>query len=182
MAGESDNLSSANELIQRDLEQHALRAAFPDCSETFLQSISHQLSRRIVPKGDVLIQMDEAGTCAYLLLSGSLQVYGRGQGHQLVPICTLDTPGRLLGEQALLPGHRHRNATVVALEQSLVSELPPRVFKQLLNADPQAQARLQSQRLDELRDRLQRLGIGLDATLVDLPSAAASSLLPAMFS
>ena len=84
MAGESDNLSSANELIQRDLEQHALRAAFPDCSETFLQNISHQLSRHIVPKGDVLIQMDEAGTCAYLLLSGSLQVYGRGQANARV--------------------------------------------------------------------------------------------------
>ena len=178
MAGESDNLSSANELIQRDLEQHALRAAFPDCSETFLQSISHQLSRRIVPKGDVLIQMDEAGTCAYLLLSGSLQVYGRGQGHQLVPICTLDTPGRLLGEQALLPGHRHRNATVVALEQSLIVELPPQVFEQLLNADPNAQARLQSQSLDELRERLQRLGIGLDATLVD-PAISSSIQLAA---
>ena len=178
MAGASDNLSSANGTAQYALEQHALRAAFPDCSETFLQSISHQLSRRIVPKGDVLIQMDEAGTCAYLLLSGSLQVYGRGQGHQLVPICTLDTPGRLLGEQALLPGHRHRNATVVALEQSLIVELPPQVFEQLLNADPNAQARLQSQSLDELRERLQRLGIGLDATLVD-PAISSSIQLAA---
>ena len=120
--------------------------------------------------------MDEAGTCAYLLLSGSLQVYAAG--HQLVPICTLDTPGRLLGEQALLPGHRHRNATVVALEQSLIVELPPQVFEQLLNADPNAQARLQSQSLDELRERLQRLGIGLDATLVD-PAISSSIQLAA---
>ena len=99
-------------------------------------------------------------------------------GHQLVPICTLDTPGRLLGEQALLPGHRHRNATVVALEQSLIVELPPQVFEQLLNADPNAQARLQSQSLDELRERLQRLGIGLDATLVD-PAISSSIQLAA---
>ena len=82
MAGASDNLSSANGTTQHELEQCALKTAFPDCSETTLQSISHQLSRRIFLKSDVLIQMDEAGTGAYLLLSGSLQVYGRGQGNQ----------------------------------------------------------------------------------------------------
>ena len=47
--------------------------------------------------------MDEAGTCAYLLLSGSLQVYGRGQGHQLVPICTLDTLGAYRGSRPCFP-------------------------------------------------------------------------------
>ena len=125
MARENEGLSSPNGTTEHALEQQALRAAFPDCSATILQAISPQLGRRMVPKGDVLIQMDEAGHCAYLLLRGSLQVYSRGQGNQLVPINTLDRPGRLLGEQALLPGHRHRNATVVALEQSLVAELPP---------------------------------------------------------
>ncbi|MEB3166609.1 MAG: nitric oxide synthase oxygenase, partial [Cyanobacteriota bacterium] len=116
--------------------------------------------------GEVLMRIDALAQAAYLLLEGRLQVYGRSQDGGLVAIATLDSPGRLLGEQALLPGHRYRNADVIALEHSRVAELPPNVFHALLAADPGAQERLRRQGLAELRDRLALLGVGMEAGLV----------------
>lgn len=161
-------------MTSRMIEREALQRAFPGCNSTLLESILEQLEQRRLTAGEVLLQIDEPGQCAYLLLEGVLQVYGRGQDHQLVAIATLDTPGRLLGEQALLPGRRHRNAYVIALGNCLVAELPVAVFRQLLNADHEAEPHLQHQALCELRQRLERLGVGLEDSL--FTAAETSSL------
>lgn len=149
----------------RTIEREALQRAFPGCDSAVLDATVARLRHRRLTAGEVLLQIDEPGQCAYLLLDGVLQVYGRGQNHQLVAIATLDTPGRLLGEQALLPGHRHRNAYVIALGDCRVAELPLVVFRQLLEADQAAAERLQRQALCELRQRLERLGVGLEDSL-----------------
>lgn len=158
------------------LELQALQTAFPGCDPAFIEATLSRLNRRQLAAGTILTQIDEPGLCAYLLLGGVLQVYGRGQDNHLVPIATLATPGRLLGEQALLPGHRHRNACVIALSDCQVAELPLQAFQELLQADPQARERLQRQGLSELRDRLQRLGVGLETSLLDAADSGSEQL------
>lgn len=160
----------------------SLIAAFPGCKRDRVEAALERLSHRSVAAGEVLIQGDEPGRCAYLLLRGALQVYGHDQDKRLVPIASLDTPGRLFGEQALLPGRRHRNAYITALQASQVVELPIEVFQDLLEADPETRERLQRQGLNELRDRMQQLSIGLETSLIDGDSkqlAAGSRLLAA---
>jgi len=166
----------------RAIAREALVAAFPGCDQVKIDTALSQLSLRSLGAGDILIQADETGRCAYLLLRGALQVYGNDPDQRLVPIARLETPGRLFGEQSLLPGRRHRNASVTALQPSQVAELPIEAFQALLEGDPQTRERLQRQGLSELRDRLQRLGIGLEASLVEGESqqlAAGSRLLAA---
>ena len=156
----------------------ALRSEFPGCSASAIEAAAQRLTSRSFEAGDILIQINEPGDCAYLLLRGALQVYGRGQDNRLISIATLNTPGRLFGEQALLPGRKHRNATVIALTDCHVAELPRPVFETLIQADRSSHERLRQRGCHELHDRLQRLGIGLDASL--FPDISTSSMqLPA---
>ena len=143
------------DIEHRATAREALVAAFPGCEQGRVDAALSQLSLRSLGAGDILIQADETGRCAYLLLRGVLQVYGHDPDQRLVPIARLETPGRLFGEQALLPGRRHRNASVTALQQSQVAELPIEAFQVLLEGDPQTRERLQRQGLSELRDHAQ---------------------------
>ena len=149
------------------LARRALEEVFAAGDPAALAAALSRLSLRSLRPGEVLLRVDDPGRCAYLLISGRLQVYGRGADNGLVAVATLDRPGRLFGEQALLPGHRYRNADVVALEASRVAELPAAVFEQLLQADPAALEPLRRQALDELRQRLALLGVGLEDPLLD---------------
>jgi nitric-oxide synthase len=154
-------------LDQQVIALDALIAAFPGCKRARVEAAVERLNQRSLEAGEVLIQGDEPGRCAYLLLEGSLQVYGYDQDKRLVPIARLDTPGRLFGEQALLPGRRYRNATVTVLQATRVAEVSLETFQDLLEGDPKTRERLQRQGLSELSERLQRLGVGLEASLVD---------------
>ena len=120
-------------------------------------------------------QLEAPGDSAYLLLRGSLKVYSRSNNN-LVPIATLNTPGQLFGEQALLPGHQYRNAYVIALEDCLLAELSLQTFQALLKADPQSRARLEQKGRHELRDRLKKLGIGLENSVLEAADNSSKQL------
>ena len=149
------------------IARQGLRRVFPCCEEALLDETLRHLLPRCLEPGEVLMGLHAPARSAFLLLEGQLQVYGRSDDGSLVPIATLLTPGRLLGEQALLPGHRYRNADVIALGPCRVAELPLAPFRRLLLTDPDAQERLRRQGMVELRDRLTLLGVGLDAALIE---------------
>ncbi|MFM7312085.1 MAG: nitric oxide synthase oxygenase [Cyanobium sp.] len=149
------------------IARHGLRQMFPACAGERLESVLAQLEPCRLAPGEVLLRVDDPGRCAFLLLEGSLQVYGRGPEDALVAIATLTTPGRLLGEQALLPGHHHRNADVIALQPTRLARLPEALFEALLAGDPSALEPLQRRALEELRRRLGLLGIGLEDGLIE---------------
>lgn len=151
----------------RATARQALMRAFPGCRPEELEELLASLPVRGLAAGEVLLRIGEPGRSAYLLLEGRLQVYGRGPLDELVAIACLDTPGRLFGEQALLPGHRHRNADVVALQPSLVLELSAERFAALLAADDNALPVLRRRGLVELRERLDLLGVGLEPLALD---------------
>ncbi|MFM7267395.1 MAG: nitric oxide synthase oxygenase [Cyanobium sp.] len=167
------------------MARQGLVQAFPAVDPNRLEAILAMLPCRELTAGEVLLRIAEPGNSAFVLLEGRLQVYGRGPAAELVAIACIDTPGRLFGEQALLPGHRHRNADVVALESSLVLELPSERFAELLAADANALPALRRRGLEELRGRLDLLGVGLEAEALDpegsgsLQLAAGSLLLAA---
>lgn len=144
-----------------------LERVFHGCAARRIEEILDQLQCRSLQPGEVLVRVDDPAEAAFLLLQGSLQIYGRGPGHELVAVATLSSPGRLLGEQALLPGHQHRNADVVALQPTRVAVLPSPLFHALLQADPAALAPLRRQALEELRQRLNLLGVGLEEGLIE---------------
>ncbi|MBM5802214.1 MAG: cyclic nucleotide-binding domain-containing protein, partial [Cyanobacteria bacterium K_DeepCast_35m_m2_023] len=155
--------------VDRDLARRTLSVLFGGCGQEQIDAVLAQACCRQLPAGAVLLQLEERADAAYVLLAGQLQVYGRHGSAQLVPIAHIDQPGRLLGEQALLPGHRFRNAYVLALAISRVLEIPAAAFQQLLQADASALQRLQEQGVGELRQRLQRLGLDLDELWEDRP-------------
>ena len=134
--------------------RQALRQVFPGCDDPFIDAALQQLHWQQLSAGDVLLQLEAPGDSAYLLLRGSLKVYSRSNNN-LVPIATLNTPGQLFGEQALLPGHQYRNAYVIALEDCLLAELSADL--QGRKADLQSRARLEQKGRHELRDRLHKL-------------------------
>ena len=158
--------------------RQGLAQAFPGVNPARLEAILAMLPFRELTAGEVLLRIAEPGNSAFLLLEGRLQVYARGPAAELVAIACIDTPGRLFGEQALLPGHRHRNADVVALEPSLVLELPSERFAELLATDADALPALRRRGLEELRGRLDLLGVGLEAEALD-PEGAGSLQLDA---
>jgi nitric oxide synthase oxygenase domain/subunit/ferredoxin-NADP reductase/CRP-like cAMP-binding protein/bacterioferritin-associated ferredoxin len=155
-----------------------LHRGFPGCDHSLIEITLAQLRHRQLRPGEVLIGFDALARSAYLLVEGQLQVYGRSQDGELVAITTLDTPGRLLGEQALLPGHHYRNADVVALTACRVAELPEACFRRLLDATPLARQQLLRQGMVELRERLGRLGVGLEAAVITAAEAGSIQLRP----
>ena len=145
--------------------RNALGRAFPGCPFEEIEAALPKLSYRALVPGEVLIQMHDLAGQAFVLLEGLLQVYGRNSDARLTPIAAIAVPGRLFGEQALLPGHRYRNADVLALEASTVAEVPEEVFHHLIQSDPEALQHLQELGAWELEQRLHALGIGLDLHL-----------------
>ena len=155
--------------------RQALRQVFPGCDDPSIDAALQQLHWQQLSAGDVLLQLEAPGDSAYLLLRGSLKVYSRSNNN-LVPIATLNTPGQLFGEQALLPGHQYRNAYVIALEDCLLAELSLQTFQALLKADPQSRARLEQKGRHELRDRLKKLGIGLENSVLEAADNSSKQL------
>ena len=155
-----------------EIARQGLHRVFPGCNEALLNETLRHLLPRCLDAGEVLMGLHAPARSAFLLLEGQLQVYGRSDDGSLVAIATLVTPGRLLGEQALLPGHRYRNADVIALGPCRVAELPLEPFRRLLLTDPDAQERLQRQGMVELRDRLTLLGQSRHTLRVDARSPA----------
>ena len=166
------------ESARQEIARQGLQQVFSGCPSQLLEAVLARLPQRALRPGEVLMRIDTLAASAFLLLEGQLQIYGRNQDGGLVAVATLETPGRLLGEQALLPGHRYRNADVIALGPCQVAELPQDDFSRLLQADPAALARLQRQGMAELRDRLGLLGVGLDAAVLEQPGASSLQLDP----
>ncbi len=161
-----------NSDVRLEIAREGLRQVFSGCDDALLDETLTHLLPRSLSAGEVLMGLHTPARSAFLLLEGQLQIYGRSDDGSLVAIATIATPGRLVGEQALLPGHRYRNADVIALGPCLVGELPLEPFRRLLITDPDAQGRLQRQGMVELRDRLTLLGRSRHTLRVDARSPA----------
>ncbi len=94
--------------------------------------------RRFIPKDTLIIEEGEAGSSAYLLLSGSVEVFSAHEGKETVH-ATLKA-GQIFGEMALVFDEK-RTASVRALENSNVIVITREALKQKLDkTDPTIKA------------------------------------------
>ena len=99
------------------------------------------LERRFVPEGTLIIKEGEDGNCAYLLQSGSVEVYTKNEDKKVV-LAKLDI-GQIFGEMALIFDEK-RTASVKALEDCNLAVITRQAFKQKLDkTDPTMKAIVQ---------------------------------------
>lgn len=88
----------------------------------------------VLEPGQALFHEGEAAEAAYVIRSGVLDVVKESAGDRLLNVLR---PGSLIGEMALLSGHR-RSAAVVASERSTLLRLRRDVFQRILATSPSA--------------------------------------------
>jgi CRP-like cAMP-binding protein len=83
-------------------------------------------------KGEVIMEEGSEGSLAYIITSGSAEVYKTARGKKIV----LETlgPGNIVGEISLITGEPRR-ATVVALEDTMVTVLDRETFESAILQD-----------------------------------------------
>ena len=99
------------------------------------------LERRFVPKDTLVIQEGEPGNSAYLIQSGSVEVYTE-DGDKKIKLATLEL-GQIFGEMALV-FDENRTASVKALEDCNLIVITRQSFQQKLSkTDPTIKAIVQ---------------------------------------
>ena len=118
-----------------------------------LRRLAARLERLEVTTGETIIRQGEAGEECYVLRSGRVEVRARGAQDDERILATLD-PGSLFGEAALLTDGP-RNATVRALEPSMLLVLRRTDLLEVLGEDRQTRERMLE--LVRMRDRPRRV-------------------------
>ncbi len=111
---------------QAALRHVPLFAALP---ERHLRQVARRFAVRRFGKGRVLVRQDAKGGSFFLLLAGQVRVEARNGTSSVLD------PGAQFGELALIDG-ASRSATVTALDQVTVAELPRAAFLRLLQNEP----------------------------------------------
>lgn len=118
--------------------------------------IAGLMDERVIPRGALLIRLDDADDGLYVVLSGqcevSILIDGRAE------VLALCGPGELVGEVAFLTGER-RSATVRVLEETRVLGLSRRAYADVERRHPEAAAAMS--RVLARRLRRSQLGISL---------------------
>ena len=107
---------------------------FYKLEDDHFDSIAEKAHEKTVQPGEVIIQQGEIGDSFYMIYSGSVEVTRKSQHGQ-------DVLGKLVrgdyfGEESLLM-HRRRNATVTAVEATILLLLTKADFNLLLKSVPQ---------------------------------------------
>ncbi|HEX9189144.1 MAG TPA: diguanylate cyclase [Vicinamibacteria bacterium] len=110
------------------LRRTGLLAPLSESELTTLLASCHEIT---LPPGAPLCQEGEEGHAMYVVLAGNLVV---SKGGKQVAV---GRPGDCFGEMALIE-RRERSATLRALDETLVLEIPEAAFREHLSANPAA--------------------------------------------
>jgi cAMP-dependent protein kinase regulator len=113
-----DRDSELDAVEQRELEASQLFSAFPQAA---LEQILSSTSLRSYDEGDIIVTEGEQGSSLFLIVSGEVKVFTRGEMGEHVPLAELG-PGDFFGEVSLLTG-RPRTATITAKTAVMAIEL-----------------------------------------------------------
>lgn len=102
----------------KELEASRLFTAFP---EGALEAILASTELRSYDEGDIIVTEGEQGSSLFLIVSGEVKVFTRGERGEHVPLAELG-PGDFFGEVSLLTG-RPRTATITARSEVTAIEL-----------------------------------------------------------
>ncbi|MBM3659430.1 MAG: cyclic nucleotide-binding domain-containing protein [Actinobacteria bacterium] len=109
-------------------------AIFGSLDDTARALIAAQLTPRSVTGGEILIREGDAADALYLIAEGRLRVIGRRDDGTAQTLAELGR-GEIVGEMALVT-NEPRSATVTAVRDSLVLELPATTFLTLVQDHP----------------------------------------------
>jgi CRP-like cAMP-binding protein len=121
------------------VEQAATRALqqvqiFADVEATEIVWIARRAHRRRVPRGSTVLQQEDRGTTAFVIISGSADVLLESEDGRQFIVARLG-PGDHFGEMALLDGEP-RSATVVATTDAELLVLTREAFLEELEQHP----------------------------------------------
>ena len=158
-------------LTAADLHQvrDALIRVFPETPPSLLEALGPRLSAVPFGPGDVVLREGEPATDAYVLLDGRFGIYAADASGALHLLASVETPGTLLGEQALGAGRHFRNATVLALTEARLVILPGDAVRTLRQLDGGADARLRGEADRQARHRFAILNDLASETLAASP-------------
>jgi CRP-like cAMP-binding protein len=111
------------------LQHLASVSLFSRCTKRQLEEVASLATELVLPAGRVLAHQGGVGLEMFILLDGAVSVIRDGQHVATV------TAGEVVGEQAVLSGHR-RNATLVAETEVSVLVLTRSNLEQLLDDVP----------------------------------------------
>ncbi|MFN7667953.1 MAG: cyclic nucleotide-binding domain-containing protein, partial [Burkholderiales bacterium] len=105
-------------------------------SDPQLDALLHGSRSRVYPKGSVVVNEGDPSHALFIVKSGSLKVYLNDEEGKEVVLSMLE-PGEYFGELGLIDD-APRSASVVALENSDLLQVPKDAFQQLLEQYPDA--------------------------------------------
>ena len=106
---------------QQEMKELRASALFASFRSEALEDILTSTSLRSYQEGDIIVTEGESGSSLFLVVSGEVKVFTRGEQGEHIPLAELGA-GDFFGEVSLLTG-RPRTATITAKTQVLAIEL-----------------------------------------------------------
>ncbi|MBL7212085.1 MAG: GAF domain-containing protein [Desulfobacteraceae bacterium] len=148
-------------LLEQRLDRLQCCALFSGISFDELAKIRNWVSEVSVNQGEEFITQDVPGDCFYVLMTGQLLVYRRGEYGEEIPLAHIE-PGEGVGEMGYFSGG-HRSASVKALEESQLLKINYADLEKIFDRAPTLTRnflRLVVERLLHTDVRLQEIAIG----------------------
>jgi cAMP-dependent protein kinase regulator len=107
--------------LEQEIKELRASALFASFREEALEEVLTVTSLRSYQEGDIIVTEGEPGSSLFLIASGEVKVFTRGERGEHVPLAELCS-GDFFGEVSLLTG-RPRTATITAKSQVIAIEL-----------------------------------------------------------
>lgn len=129
---------------------------FSDMPVEALRLLAFGAEHEKLHAGGTLYHQDDAANCAYIIISGSVELLSQTEGKAATSMGIIDRAG-LLGEIALIAPAK-RQFTVKAKDDSQLLRINRDLFHRLLGEYPEIATLLQKRIQQNLADLLQKLG------------------------
>lgn len=157
-----------------ELLYRLLQTSFGDLDEAAIRELWPLLEWIEISGGQTLMQQGEPGDALYLLVSGRLRAYVRGDDGPPRPVGEI-TRGEIVGEMSLFTGEP-RMASVVAIRDSLLVRLDKQAFDTLLARHATMSRALSRQVIRRLKAPVARAPYPRPITIGLMPASAGVDL------
>jgi cAMP-dependent protein kinase regulator len=122
----------------KELQASALFAAF---ETNTLQEILTSTTLRSYDKGGIIVTEGEPGSSLFLIVSGTVEVFTKGEQGEHIQLAELET-GDFFGEVSMLTG-KPRTATIIAKNQVIAIELDKGSVDRIATQHPEVRSTLE---------------------------------------
>lgn len=123
-----DMLAAADNMLRQQFIKQV--EPFQKIEPELLKEMAAQLEKLQVPAGEVIIKQDTIADHCYVLRSGTIEIVLTKADGKTIILNTLDNPGTLFGETALLTNNT-RNASVIAVAECKLYTISREQFQKL---------------------------------------------------